>query len=377
MLQNNRTENWINRENMANQPAEHAIGDRSGRDAFEFRPGPVVSLTEVMAVLAFIRRHLLITSLACFAALGVAILYLVIVVPTFTAKAQLIVNSKGVDAAAVSTVVETQIGIIKSEGIANAVIEKLGLAQDPEFATGQGMVSRLLGWARGETKVGAARYALESFERKFSAKRLGPTFLIEITFDSRDPDRAAQILNTVAEKYISRQMDAAFLNEIWVKKRLNELSTQALAAQKALEDSKNGEESADSTATMDKLAAAAQSSRNAYDNFRHMLRKMEATQQQSSPGFDAGLVTGASPPLRASSPRPRNVLVIAIVGGLLLGIAMGLLRDLSDRIRTSEQKTRPGAEDGRIQRSLPDELRPDYQFEASARSTTVRLTGSE
>lgn len=360
MLQTNGTDNWINRDNTAP----------------EFRPGPVVSLAEVLAVLAFIRRHLLIILLACFAALGVAILYLVIVVPTFTAKAQLIVNSKGVDAAAVSTVVETQIGIIKSEGIANTVIEKLGLAQDPEFATSQGMVSRLLGWARGETKAGGARYALESFERKFSAKRLGPTFLIEIAFDSRDPNRAAQILNAVAERYISRQMDAAFLDETWVKRRSNELSTQALAAQKALEDSKNRKEPADSTVTIDKLAAAAESSKNAYDNFRHMVRKMEAMQQQSSPGFDASLVTGASPPLRASSPRPRGVVVIAIVGGLLLGIAMGLLRDLYDRIRTSGQKVRPGAEDGRIERSLPDELRPDHQFEASVKATSVRLTGS-
>jgi uncharacterized protein involved in exopolysaccharide biosynthesis len=286
MLQNNRTDNWINRDN---RPPE-------------FRPGPVVSLAEVLAVLAFIRRHVPIISLTCFAALGVATLYLITSVPTFTAKALLIVNSKAtlVHAAAVSTVVQSQIGIIKSESIASAVIEKLGLAQDPEFATGQGsgMISRLRGWGKPETEATAARYAVERFERKLSAKRVGP--IVEITFDSRDPDRAAQILNAVAEKYITHQMDKAGLqDEKWVKDRLNELSTQALAAQKALEDySKNRKESADSAATIDKLAAAAESSKNAYDNFRHVLRKTEATQQQSSPVFEASLVTGASPPLR-------------------------------------------------------------------------------
>jgi uncharacterized protein involved in exopolysaccharide biosynthesis len=256
----------------------------------------------VLAVLAFIRRHVPIISLTCFAALGVATLYLITSVPTFTAKALLIVNSKAtlVHAAAVSTVVQSQIGIIKSESIASAVIEKLGLAQDPEFATGQGsgMISRLRGWGKPETEATAARYAVERFERKLSAKRVGP--IVEITFDSRDPDRAAQILNAVAEKYITHQMDKAGLqDEKWVKDRLNELSTQALAAQKALEDySKNRKESADSAATIDKLAAAAESSKNAYDNFRHVLRKTEATQQQSSPVFEASLVTGASPPLR-------------------------------------------------------------------------------
>src|SRR5882757_7907390 len=145
LLQNNRTVNWINRDN---RPPE-------------FRPGPVVSLAEVLAVLAFIRRHVPIISLTCFAALGVATLFLITAVPTFTAKALLIVNSKATsaDAAAVSTTVESQIGIIKSESIASAVIEKLGLAQDPEFATGQGggMISRLLGWSRPETEASAVR----------------------------------------------------------------------------------------------------------------------------------------------------------------------------------------------------------------------------
>jgi uncharacterized protein involved in exopolysaccharide biosynthesis len=365
MLQNNKTDNWINRDN---RPPE-------------FRPGPVVSLAEVLAVLAFIRRHIPIISLTGFAALGVATLYLITAVPTFTAKALLIVNSKGalVDAAAVSTVVESQIEIMKSESIASAVIEKLGLAQDPEFATGQGsgMISRLLGWSKPETKASAARYTVESFERKLSAKRVGPTYLVEITFDSRDPDRAAQILNAVAEKYITRQMDDAGLqDETWVKDRLNELSTQALAAQKALEDySKNRKEPADSAATIDKLAAAAESSKNAYDNFRHVLRKMEATRQQSSPVFEASLVTGASPPLRASSPKPRMVLGISIMGGLLLGIAAGMLRDLLDRgIRISEQAPRPSAQEDQI--PDPDEARPDHQSEVSAKARPVRLTGS-
>src|SRR5437879_2684745 len=120
MLQTNRTDNWVN------MPPE-------------FRPAPAVSLVEV---LAFIRRHLSIISLTSLATLGIAILYLITAVPTFTAKAQLIVASRATpgDPAAVSTIVESQIGLIKSESIASAVIGKLGLAQDPEFAAGQGSV---------------------------------------------------------------------------------------------------------------------------------------------------------------------------------------------------------------------------------------------
>jgi uncharacterized protein involved in exopolysaccharide biosynthesis len=364
MLQNT-TDNWVNRDNMPPP---------------EFRPAPAVSLVEVIA---FIRRRLSIILLTCLATLGIAILYLIITVPTFTAKAELIVDSKATpgDAAAVATIVESQIGLIKSESIASAVIEKLGLAQDPEFATGQGsgMISRLLGWSRPETKASAARYAVESFERKLSAKRVGPTYLVEITFDSTDPDRAAQILNAVAEKYITHQMaNSSPQDDAWVKDRLNELSTQASAAQKALEDyNRNRKETADSAATVDKLAAAAESSKNAYDNFRHVLRKMEATRQQSSPVFDASVVTGASPPLRASWPKARSVLGIAMVVGLLLGIAIGMLRDLLDQgIRTNGQEPRLSEQDDRIDQPIPNAVRPDHQSEASAKARPVRLTGS-
>ncbi|WLA54599.1 Wzz/FepE/Etk N-terminal domain-containing protein [Bradyrhizobium diazoefficiens] len=367
MLQTNSTDNWVSRDNMPP----------------EFRPGPAVSLAEVLAVLAFIRRHLSIMLLTCFAGLCIAILYLIIVAPTFTAKAQLLVNSKVpvVDAAALSTVVESQISIIKSESIATAVIEKLGLAQDPEFETGQGsgVISRLLGLSQPKTEANAARYAVEPFERKLSVKRVGPTFLVEITFDSKNPDRAAQILNAVAETYITHQMNKTSLQDVkWVTDRLNDLSTQALTAEAALKDydRNKAKDAADSADTRDRLAAAAESSKSAYDNFRHALRKTEVTQQQSPPVFEASLVTGASPPLRASSPKPRIVLGIAIVGGLLLGSALGVLRDLSDRIRTSGQKTCPSAEDGRIERPLPDGVRPDRQFDASAKAKPVRLTGS-
>jgi uncharacterized protein involved in exopolysaccharide biosynthesis len=424
MLQNTPND-WVNRDNLPPP---------------EFRRAPAVSLVEVVA---FLRRRLSIILLTCLATLGIAALYLITVVPTFTAKAVIIVNSKETpgDPAAVSTIVESQIAIIKSEGIASAVIEKLGLAQDPELATGQGsgMISRLLGWSRPETKASAVRYAVESFERKLSTKRVGPTYLVEITFDSKDPDRAAQILNAVVERYITYQMGNAQdetwtkdrLNELrtqalaaqnaledyskntkepadsaatidklaaaaessknaydnfrqmgnaqdetWTKDRLNELRTQALAAQSALEDySKNTKEPADSAATIDKLAAAAKSSKNAYDNFLHMLRKMEAIRQQSSPVFEASLVTGASPPLRASSPKLRSVLAIAIVVGGILGIAIGVLRDLSETLAVGREP-RLSAQDDGIERPIPDVVRPDHQSEASAKTRPVRLTGS-
>jgi uncharacterized protein involved in exopolysaccharide biosynthesis len=370
MLQNT-TNDWVNRDNLPPP---------------EYRPTPAVSLVEVVAflrqVVVFLRRRLSIILLTCLATLGIAIIYLSTAVPKFTAHAELIINSKALDPfafAAVATIVETQIEIIKSESIASAVIEKLALAEDPEFATGQGsgMISRLLGWSKPEAKADTAQYAVEAFERKLSAHRVGSTYLVEITFESRDPDRAAQILNAVADKYISYQMGNGDLqDDAWVKDRLNELSTQASAAQKALEDySRNGKDTAGSPANIDKLAAAAEASKSAYDNFRHVLRKIEATRQHSSPVFEASLLTGASPPLKASWPKARIVLGAAIVVGGLLGIAIGILRDLSE-ILAIGREPRLSAQDGGMERPIPDVVRPDHQSEASAKTRPVRLTGS-
>jgi len=319
------------------------------------------SLAELLAEgLAFIRRRLSIILLTCLLTLGVALLYLVAAVPTFTANAQFIVDSKAAsgDAASVSTIVESQIAILKSEGVARAVIRKLGLADDPEFAGGVARrisrsTSRLFGWSKPETDSSMTRYAVEAFQRKLSVKRAGLTYIVDIAFDSADPERAAQILSTVADTYITTQMDAKYKwslqNEKWVKDRTSELSLQAVAAKRAVaEYNKNRNDKVDSAGNVDaatpssqstarttgelrELEAAAEAATRTYDNFLRTLRYMDAMQQQSAPVFEARLLTEVSRPFTASSPKAGMVLGMAIFGGVLLGMAIGMLRDLSDR----------------------------------------------
>lgn len=319
-------------------------------------PSEFRSLAESLAEgVTFMRRHLSIMLLTWAISAGAALLYLITVAPTFTADAQIVVDSKAArgDGASVSTIVESQIAIIKSESIARAVITKLGLARDPELA-GQNSVLRhlkrsiyrLLGWSKPETESSAMQYAVESFERKLSAKRVGLTYIVGITFDSADPERAAQILNTVAETYVAAQMDSIFKSalgsEKWVKDRLDELGAQASATQKAVANyhKKRSEiaaspESGDarpstSQSELGVLEAAAETAARNRDNFVRMLRYMEA-QQQSQPVLEAHLLTDASPPLRASSPNIAVVLGLSTAAGVLLGLAFGMLRDLSRR----------------------------------------------
>jgi capsular exopolysaccharide synthesis family protein len=308
---------------------------------------PVVSLIDVIN---FIRRRLRIILLTCLMAWVTALLYLIVAPRTFTAGAALVIESKASvgDPASVSTIVETQIGVIKSNSLARAVIQTLGLLEDPEFVGRAGRdgvigtalrsIGSLLGWSKLGAEPSLMQRAVESFERKLSAKRVGLTYIVGITFDSADPKRAAEILNTLAETFIAQQMDAKYKSTLrddtWIKTRLSELSGQASAAQKALEDyHKNG--TIDPSKTVDQLMEAADTYTIAYDNFRHMLRRMEAVREQSTPASEVRVLSEATPPLTASSPRRSLVLGISTIAGVLLGIAIGLLRDASNQgIRT-------------------------------------------
>ena len=139
------------------------------------------------------------------------------------------------DATSLSTIVESHIAIVKSESIARAVIQEIGSGrrsgvcarQDSTVRTVSRSISRLLGWSGPETGSGAMSHAVQSFERRLSAQRVGLTYIIKVTFNSSNSERAALILNTVAQAYVASQLDAKYSSSLRseksVKDRLNRL----------------------------------------------------------------------------------------------------------------------------------------------------------
>lgn len=77
------------------------------------------------------------------------------------------------------------------------------------------------------------------------------------------------------------------------------------------------------------LESNAQSYRALYDNF--LQRFMQATQQQSFPITEARLITDASAPLRASSPRTALIVAAGTVVGLMMGFGAGIWRERMNR----------------------------------------------
>ena len=84
------------------------------------------------------------------------------------------------------------------------------------------------------------------------------------------------------------------------------------------------------------LESAAQTYRALYDNFQQ--RYTDSVQQQSLPVTEARVITRASPPSAKSSPKSFLILTAATMGGLVLGLGLAMLREISDRVfRTGNQ----------------------------------------
>ena len=152
-----------------------------------------------------------------------------------------VISGIGSDAAAV----ESQVELIESSALAKKVIDLLKLTEDPEF-TGPSLFEQL-GALLWETRRGdAAEHRLNRlvyrFQSALSARRRGLTYVIEISFTSKDPAKAALISRTVAEVYINDQR--ASRTEIttrasgWLDERLIAMRERVRDAERAVADYK-------------------------------------------------------------------------------------------------------------------------------------------
>src|SRR5262249_37294994 len=146
--------------------------------------------------------------------IALGVLYLVLTPPSYTAVTQLVIDTRKVqlfqqqslfNESSVDTgAVETQVEILKSENIALKVIKDLHLEDDPEFgAAGAGLIATVMGWIfdsgqTAQTDNAQVRQAVRIFQTRLGVRRIGLTYVMEVSFRSLDRDKAAQIANAVA-----------------------------------------------------------------------------------------------------------------------------------------------------------------------------------
>jgi polysaccharide biosynthesis transport protein len=231
---------------------------RSGGAAHE--PAPeIVSLKDLLlSVQTLLRRQLPYILLTLFICVGLATAYVLAASKKYTSTTALIIDSRktqllqqqsspmGVDAPLDSATVDSQVEIITSERVALSVIKDLDLLHNPEFvSTEPGLFSSVMDFLFGSevpSERALTRAILRQFLKNLNVKRRALSYVIDVSYKSKDPDLSAQIANSVAEAYFVDALEAKYQASKrasgWLQDRLKELRAQASSADRAVVDYK-------------------------------------------------------------------------------------------------------------------------------------------
>jgi polysaccharide biosynthesis transport protein len=216
------------------------------------------------------RRWKLIGGVTTFALL-IGSVYIARATPLYTASTQLLLDPRKekaggqdpilTDAVLDLPTIESQIAVIQSSALLRRVVEKERLTNDPEFGTaptgdgGVGLVAsvRALFVTRAveptakPDKVAPNSLdelpvetvgAIEKLKVAVAVKRAGQAYVLEVSFTSANPTKAARLANAVADAYVVDKLDARFeaakRASNWLSDRLVELRQQLRESEEAV-----------------------------------------------------------------------------------------------------------------------------------------------
>lgn len=175
---------------------------------------------DVRRLVVTLRRYWMVFALVLGSVLVLDALYTFTRTPLFTASASVMIDQRQrsvtqmqevmSDLPAQTTVVDTQVELIRSRTIAGRVVDDLGLVRDPEFN------ARLRGGLFGKPAPAATPEAqrrqreatINAVLSRLKVERRGLTFVIDIRFTSQNPAKASQVATAFAERYLTSQLDA-------------------------------------------------------------------------------------------------------------------------------------------------------------------------
>jgi polysaccharide biosynthesis transport protein len=178
--------------------------------------------------------------LATLASLLLGLTYLWLAAPMYTSTASLFVDprSRKIEEAVQSgiggdtTLLESQIAIITSDGVLKRVAEKLNLAANAEFTNEEkrpfGELTSI--FVRGTMPATPAEKALAYLRKAVKVSRVQKTYAFEITATASSPAGAAELAQAVLNAYFADQTEAKSAEA----KRANELLDSRLGALREL-----------------------------------------------------------------------------------------------------------------------------------------------
>ena len=212
------------------------------------------------ALTALLRRQFPLFLATTAVTLAIAIAYLATTPSVYRAVATMVIDTRRIQQFQTATAspeqavdagtVQTQLEVLKSQNISASVIKDLRLTEDPEFASGRpgflaavaGLFGHYLAATPPASDAQAMRRSLIFFDANRTVARVGQSYVMEIGFESTDPDKAARIANAVVDAYVTDQLEAKFQStkraSLWLQDRIGELRTQASQADRAVVDFK-------------------------------------------------------------------------------------------------------------------------------------------
>lgn len=160
--------------------------------------------------------------------------------------------------------IESEIELLRSRAFAERMVDRLGLADDPEFnltmrpqpaglmaeakrraepvleqlhALLPGVVPALEQPAPPDPAVVQAR-VVDRFEAGLSVEQVSKSYVLDIRFMSEDPLTAARVANAVADAYIQGQLEEKLRTtdraKAWLQQRVQEMRQRVVASEKQL-----------------------------------------------------------------------------------------------------------------------------------------------
>lgn len=264
----------------------------------------------------------------------VALGYLMLATPKYEAQALVLVDQAQKNLLesdplrnalpANNSYVESEVEILRSTAVALDVVSAAGLVEDPEYAPSAGFLVSLGEWiglesAQSLSKDEHTGRVLAEFQESTSINRKGLTYVISVSVESGQPERAAELANLLAQAYIDRQMqaksDKLFSERDILQSQISALSEESATAQA-------GQDSEEFQAKLATLSAR--------------LDDIETQAQLQVP--DSSIVAKALPPIEASAPRGFLILIGAIVCGAALGLTRIYIAEIAtDGVTSARQ----------------------------------------
>ena len=218
-------------------------------------PMKTATLDWIPDLAAFIGRRWRLVASSAGVCVLLAVAYLLVASPKYTATTTLLIDTQAAasfqpqalpaDSQYANAVVESQVEVLESDGLARGVVRKLHLADDKAFLrNGHSISGTVLGPILGlfsshqpETAASRETAAAELLVRMVKVRRVGLSFVINVDLKSLDPVMSARLVNALADEYVDLGLEAKNSNtrraSAWLQQRIGGLHDQAIAADQA------------------------------------------------------------------------------------------------------------------------------------------------